>query len=180
VGAGNSIFGTHRLRTPRSVSNERRRESTTRGPLKRGPLVFCRPQTGSDSDALPGNRPSCLSGSAAHLQSSNGPEPQRPRMIESILSPTHLLLILVVALIVLGPKRLAEAAAGLARRFAASRTRSPRPNVARSSRDPAGSRARSHARRLDVGGRDPNGSVSRQHPRPATPTCQASQRKDAA
>jgi hypothetical protein len=36
-------------------------------------------------------------------------------MIESILSLTHLLLILVVALIVLGPKRLAEAAAGLAR-----------------------------------------------------------------
>jgi sec-independent protein translocase protein TatA len=34
-------------------------------------------------------------------------------MIESILSPTHLLLILVVALIVLGPKRLPEAGRGL-------------------------------------------------------------------
>jgi sec-independent protein translocase protein TatA len=34
-------------------------------------------------------------------------------MIENILSPTHLLLILVVALIVLGPKRLPEAGRGL-------------------------------------------------------------------
>jgi sec-independent protein translocase protein TatA len=34
-------------------------------------------------------------------------------MIESILSPTHLLLILVVALIVLGPKRLPDAGKGL-------------------------------------------------------------------
>ena len=34
-------------------------------------------------------------------------------MIESILSLTHLLLILVVALIVLGPKRLPEAGRGL-------------------------------------------------------------------
>ena len=34
-------------------------------------------------------------------------------MIESILSPTHLLLILVVALLVLGPKRLPEAGRGL-------------------------------------------------------------------
>ena len=34
-------------------------------------------------------------------------------MIESILSPTHLLLILVVALVVLGPKRLPEAGRGL-------------------------------------------------------------------
>jgi sec-independent protein translocase protein TatA len=34
-------------------------------------------------------------------------------VIESILSPTHLLLILVVALIVLGPKRLPEAGRGL-------------------------------------------------------------------
>jgi sec-independent protein translocase protein TatA len=34
-------------------------------------------------------------------------------MIENILSPTHLLLILAVALIVLGPKRLPEAARGL-------------------------------------------------------------------
>jgi sec-independent protein translocase protein TatA len=34
-------------------------------------------------------------------------------MITNILSPTHLLLILVVALIVLGPKRLPEAARGL-------------------------------------------------------------------
>ena len=34
-------------------------------------------------------------------------------MIESILSPTHLLLILVVALIVLGPRRLPEAGRGL-------------------------------------------------------------------
>jgi sec-independent protein translocase protein TatA len=34
-------------------------------------------------------------------------------MIESILSPTHLLLVLVVALIVLGPKRLPEAGRGL-------------------------------------------------------------------
>ena len=34
-------------------------------------------------------------------------------MISNILSPTHLLLILVVALIVLGPKRLPEAGRGL-------------------------------------------------------------------
>jgi len=34
-------------------------------------------------------------------------------MIPNILSPTHLLLILVVALIVLGPKRLPEAGRGL-------------------------------------------------------------------
>ena len=34
-------------------------------------------------------------------------------MITNILSPTHLLLILVVALIVLGPKRLPDAAKGL-------------------------------------------------------------------
>ena len=34
-------------------------------------------------------------------------------MIQNILSPTHLLLILVVALIVLGPKRLPEAGRGL-------------------------------------------------------------------
>src|SRR5207248_11612741 len=43
----------------------------------------------------------------------NGPEPQGPSMIESILSRTHLLLILVVALIVLGPKRLPEAGRGI-------------------------------------------------------------------
>ena len=34
-------------------------------------------------------------------------------MIENILSPTHLLLILAVALIALGPKRLPEAGRGL-------------------------------------------------------------------
>src|SRR3954467_217923 len=34
-------------------------------------------------------------------------------MIENILSPTHLLLVLAVALIVLGPKRLPEAGRGL-------------------------------------------------------------------
>ena len=34
-------------------------------------------------------------------------------MIENMLSPTHLLLILAVALIVLGPKRLPEAGRGL-------------------------------------------------------------------
>jgi sec-independent protein translocase protein TatA len=34
-------------------------------------------------------------------------------MIENILSPAHLLLIVVVALVVLGPKRLPEAARGL-------------------------------------------------------------------
>lgn len=34
-------------------------------------------------------------------------------MIENILSPTHLVLILAVALIVLGPKRLPEAGRGL-------------------------------------------------------------------
>jgi sec-independent protein translocase protein TatA len=34
-------------------------------------------------------------------------------MIENILSPAHLLLILAVALIVLGPKRLPEAGRGL-------------------------------------------------------------------
>ena len=34
-------------------------------------------------------------------------------MIENILSPTHLILILAVALIALGPKRLPEAGRGL-------------------------------------------------------------------
>ena len=34
-------------------------------------------------------------------------------MIQNVLSPTHLLLILAVALIVLGPKRLPEAGRGL-------------------------------------------------------------------
>ena len=34
-------------------------------------------------------------------------------MIESLLTPTHILLILAVALIVLGPKRLPEAGRGL-------------------------------------------------------------------
>lgn len=34
-------------------------------------------------------------------------------MIENILSPAHLLLILAVALVVLGPKRLPEAGRGL-------------------------------------------------------------------
>jgi sec-independent protein translocase protein TatA len=34
-------------------------------------------------------------------------------MLENLLSPTHLLLILAVALIVLGPKRLPEAGRGL-------------------------------------------------------------------
>jgi sec-independent protein translocase protein TatA len=34
-------------------------------------------------------------------------------MIENILSPTHLILILAVALIVMGPKRLPEAGRGL-------------------------------------------------------------------
>ena len=34
-------------------------------------------------------------------------------MIQNILSPTHLLLILAVAVIVLGPKRLPEAGRGL-------------------------------------------------------------------
>jgi sec-independent protein translocase protein TatA len=34
-------------------------------------------------------------------------------MIENMLSPTHLLLVLAVALIVLGPKRLPEAGRGL-------------------------------------------------------------------
>jgi sec-independent protein translocase protein TatA len=34
-------------------------------------------------------------------------------MIQNLLSPTHLLLILAVALIVLGPKRLPEAGRGL-------------------------------------------------------------------
>jgi sec-independent protein translocase protein TatA len=34
-------------------------------------------------------------------------------MIQNLLSPTHLLVILVVALIVLGPKRLPEAGRGL-------------------------------------------------------------------
>jgi sec-independent protein translocase protein TatA len=34
-------------------------------------------------------------------------------MIQNLLSPTHLLLILAVALVVLGPKRLPEAGRGL-------------------------------------------------------------------
>ena len=34
-------------------------------------------------------------------------------MIENLLSPTHLLLVLAIALIVLGPKRLPEAGRGL-------------------------------------------------------------------
>jgi hypothetical protein len=42
------------------------------GPLKRAPHLLPSADKGSNRDALPGNRPSCLSGSAAHLQSSNG------------------------------------------------------------------------------------------------------------
>jgi sec-independent protein translocase protein TatA len=102
-------------------------------------------------------------------------------MIESILSSTHLLVILVAALLVLGPKRLPEAGRGLGsaiRGFKDSLSAAERRRGA--ARDPTVARARSHARRLDVGGRDPNGSVSRQHPRPATTTCQANHRKDAA
>src|SRR5205809_2682981 len=102
-------------------------------------------------------------------------------MIESILSPTHLLLILVVALIVPGPKRLPEAGRGLGsaiRGFKDSLSTAERREEQPA--HPAAARARPHARRPAVGGRDPNGSVSRQHPRPATPTCQADQRKDAA
>jgi sec-independent protein translocase protein TatA len=41
------------------------------------------------------------------------PDHKDHTMIENILSPTHLLLILAVALIVLGPKRLPEAGRGL-------------------------------------------------------------------
>ena len=51
-------------------------------------------------------------------------------MIENILNPTHLLLILAVALIVLGPKRLPEAGRGLGsaiRGFKESLTTAERP-----------------------------------------------------
>jgi sec-independent protein translocase protein TatA len=50
-----------------------------------------------------------LSGSAAHLQSSNAPEPHGTTHDREHPQPHYLLLILVVALIVLGPKRLPEA-----------------------------------------------------------------------
>jgi sec-independent protein translocase protein TatA len=90
-------------------------------------------------------------------------------MIENILSPTHLLLILVAALIVLGPKRLPEAGRGLGsaiRGFKDSLStaehREEQPPI-QPSREP-----------------DHTPGAARQHPRPATPTCQASQRKDAA
>jgi sec-independent protein translocase protein TatA len=51
-------------------------------------------------------------------------------MIENILTPAHLLLILAVALIVLGPKRLPEAGRGLGsaiRGFKDSLTQAERP-----------------------------------------------------
>ena len=70
-------------------------------------------------------------------------------MIENILSPTHLLLILVVALIVLGPKRLPEAGRGLGsaiRGFKDSLSTAEQSRGA--ARDPAVARARSHARRI--------------------------------
>ena len=76
-------------------------------------------------------------------------------MIENILSPTHLLLILAVALIVLGPKRLPEAGRGLGSAIRGFKDRSRRPSGARSSRHPAVARARSHVRRI---------AASRGHP----------------
>ena len=70
-------------------------------------------------------------------------------MIENILNPTHLLLILAVALIVLGPKRLPEAGRGLGsaiRGFKDSLSTPERRE--RAAHDPAVARARSHARRI--------------------------------
>ena len=55
-------------------------------------------------------------------------------MIESILSPTHLLLILVVALIVLGPKRLPEAGGELGSAIRSFSDSLSTAEVARSSR----------------------------------------------
>jgi sec-independent protein translocase protein TatA len=101
-------------------------------------------------------------------------------MIESILGPTHLLLIPVVALIVLGPKRLPEAGRGLGspiRGFKDSLS-----TAERREEQPAmpPSREPDHTPGAWRSQGDPNGSVSRQHPRPATRTCQANQRNDAA
>src|SRR4051812_5773126 len=81
-------------------------------------------------------------------------------MIENLVSPSHLLLILAVALLVLGPKRLPEAGRGLGsaiRGFKESLSTAERRGAGC---DPAVARARSHARRVAVEGPDPNGSVS--------------------
>ena len=71
-------------------------------------------------------------------------------MIENILSPTHLLLILVVALIVLGPKRLPEAGRGLGSAIRGFKDSLSTAELReRPARDPAVARARSHARRIE-------------------------------
>jgi sec-independent protein translocase protein TatA len=90
-------------------------------------------------------------------------------MIENILSPTHLLLILVAALIVLGPKRLPEAGRGLG-------------SAIRGFKDSLSTAERREEQPPIQPPREPDHTpgAARQHPRPATPTCQASQRKDAA
>jgi sec-independent protein translocase protein TatA len=53
-------------------------------------------------------------------------------MFEGLLSPAHLLIILAIALIVLGPKRLPEAGRGLGEAI-----RGFRESIAPSSREPA-------------------------------------------
>ena len=51
-------------------------------------------------------------------------------MIGNILSPTHLLLVLAVALIVLGPKRLPEVGRGLGSAIDLAQPRSAQPRPA--------------------------------------------------
>lgn len=66
-------------------------------------------------------------------------------MFEGLLSPTHLLIILVIAVVVLGPKRLPEAGRGLGEAM-----RGFRESIGDGSKDPdAGDRAVSKRRSTD-------------------------------
>ena len=112
-------------------------------------------------DALPGHRPSCLSGSATHLQSSNAPEPhgtthnrEHPQPHSSPPDPGCRT----------DRARPQATAGGRPRAWLGDSRLQGLALLGRTSRgaagDPAVARARSHARRPAVGGRDPNGSVS--------------------
>ena len=82
------------------------------------------------------------------------------QMIENILSPTHLLLILAVALVVLGPKRLPEAGRGLGSAIRGFKDWLVHDRAAEEQASIQTSLERDRARRSDRCGRDPDGSVS--------------------